>query len=263
MSDSLELDVQGGIARLWMNRADRHNAFDAALIGELHDAFAALDARDDVRVVVLGARGKSFSAGADLEWMRAAVDYTLERNLDDARALARMLHRLHTLSKPTIARVQGAALGGGVGLVAACDIAIGAASAQFATTEVRFGIIPATIAPYVVSAIGARRASRWFLTARRHGAQEALAAGLLHEVCEADALDAAVDRTVAEVLAGGPAALAASKSLIAAVAAHPLDEALIEDTAQRIARIRVSPEAQDGLRAFLDKREPAWRRDRS
>lgn len=263
MSDSLELDVHGGVARLWMNRADRHNAFDATLILELHNAFTALEAREDVRVVVLGARGKSFSAGADLAWMRAAVDCSLERNLDDARVLARMLHRLHTLSKPTIARVQGAALGGGVGLVAACDIAIACSTAQFATTEVRFGIIPATIGPYVVSAIGARQASRWFLTARRHSAQEALSAGLVHEVVDTDALDAAVDRTVVEVLAGGPAALAASKSLIDAVADRPLGEALIEDTAQRIARIRVTPEAQDGLRAFLDKREPAWRKDRS
>jgi len=258
MLQTLEIECETGIATIWMNRPDRHNAFDETLIAELTAACAMVDADDSIRVVVLAGRGKSFSAGADLNWMKRAAGYTVEQNLDDARKLATMLRTLAELRKPTVARVHGAALGGGMGLAAACDICVASTAATFATSEVRFGLIPATIGPYVLRAIGARQASRYFLTAERIDARRAWELGLVHDLVEPDALDARVREISNALLAGGPHAQAAAKDLIRAVGNQPIDDARVEDTARRIAQIRAMPEAKEGLSAFLEKRPPNW-----
>jgi methylglutaconyl-CoA hydratase len=256
--ETLEIIRDGGIATIWMNRPDVHNAFNEALIAELTDACRQLDADDSVRVVVLAGRGKSFSAGADLNWMRRAADASVEANLADARKLAGMLRALAELTKPTIARVQGAALGGGMGLASACDICVASTAASFATSEVKFGIIPSAISPYVLRAIGARQAGRYFQTAERISAAEAKALGLAHEVVAPEELDAKVAAIVAALMQGGPKSQAAAKDLIRAVADQPVSDAVVEDTARRIAELRATPEAKEGLAAFLDKRPAAW-----
>ena len=258
MYHTLEIEIANRVATIWMNRPDVHNAFDDILITELTQACHALDANDDVRVVVLAGRGKSFSAGADLNWMKRAANNGTEDNLTDARALANMLRALAEMKKPTIARVQGAALGGGTGLTAACDIAVASTKAVFATSEVKFGIIPSAISPYVIRAIGARHAYRYFQSAERLSAQRAYEIGLLHEVVEPEALDAKVQEIVDALVQGGPKAQAAAKDLIRAVANKPINDAVVEDTAQRIAHLRATPEAKDGIAAFLDKRTPGW-----
>ncbi len=258
MSQTLEIERQDSVATIWLNRPDRHNAFDETLIAELTAACQALEADEAMRVVVLAGRGKSFSAGADLNWMQRAAGYTVEQNLADARQLATMLRTLAELRKPTIARIHGAALGGGMGLAAACDLCVASTAASFATSEVRFGLIPATIGPYVLRAIGARQAARYFLTAERIAARRAWELGLVHELTEPDALDARIRDIVNALLAGGPQAQAAAKDLIRALADRPVDNALVEDTAQRIARIRATSEAKEGLSAFLEKRSPNW-----
>lgn len=258
MYQTLEIEIAHRVATIWMNRPDVHNAFDDILITELTQACHALDANDDVRVVVLAGRGKSFSAGADLNWMKRAANNGTEDNLTDARALANMLRALAEMKKPTIARVQGAALGGGTGLTAACDIAVASTKAVFATSEVKFGIIPSAISPYVIRAIGARHAYRYFQSAERLSAQRAYEIGLLHEVVEPEALDAKVQEIVDALVQGGPKAQAAAKDLIRAVANKPINDAVVEDTAQRIAHLRATPEAKDGIAAFLDKRTPGW-----
>lgn len=255
----LELVQRGPQATIWMNRPAVFNAFDEALIDELHRAVQQLEADPTVRVIVLAGRGPHFSAGADLNWMRRAAAADAATNQADALRFARMLRALATCRKPTVARVQGAALGGGTGLAAACDIAVASADAVFATSEVRFGIIPAVISPYVLRAIGPRQAMRYFQTAERIRAPRALAIGLVHEVCEVEALDETVQRGVDALLEGGPQAQFAAKQLIEAVLNHPLDDALLELTAQRIARQRVTDEGRDGIAAFLDKRAPAWK----
>ena len=255
---TLEIDRCGAAAWLWMNKPALHNAFDETLIAELTAALTALDADDGVRAVVLAGRGKSFSAGADLNWMKRQGAASAEANLDDARKLALLLRTLAEMRTPTIARVHGAALGGGMGLAAACDICIASTAASFATSEVKFGITPATISPYVVRAIGARQATRYFQTAERIGAARAREIGLVHELAEPDALDAAVQAIVDALRAGGPLAQAAATDLIRAVANRPIDDAVVEDTARRIATLRATPEAKEGLSAFLDKRPPAW-----
>ncbi|WP_374246054.1 enoyl-CoA hydratase/isomerase family protein [Zoogloea sp.] len=261
MFETLEIARDGGIATIWMNRPDVHNAFNEALIAELTDACRQLDADDTVRAVVLAGRGKSFSAGADLNWMRRAADASVDENLADARKLAGMLRALAELTKPTIARVQGAALGGGMGLASACDICVASTAASFATSEVRFGIIPSAISPYVLRAIGARQAGRYFQTAERISAAEAKALGLAHEVVAPEELDAKVAGIVAALLVGGPKSQAAAKDLIRAVADRPVSDAVVEDTARRIAELRATPEAKEGLAAFLDKRPAAWAPD--
>ena len=258
MYQTLEIEIAHRVATIWMNRPDVHNAFDDILITELTQACHALDANDDVRVVVLAGRGKSFSAGADLNWMKRAANNGTEDNLTDARALANMLRALAEMKKPTIARVQGAALGGGTGLTAACDIAVASTKAVFATSEVKFGIIPSAISPYVIRAIGARHAYRYFQSAERLSAQRAYEIGLLHEVVEPEALDAKVQEIVDALVQGGPKAQAAAKDLIRAVANQPINDAVVEGTAQRIAHLRATPEAKDGIAAFLDKRTPGW-----
>ena len=258
MFQTLEIERQNSVATIWMNRPDRHNAFDENLIAELTAAFQALETDESVRVAVLAGRGKSFSAGADLNWMKRAAGYTVEQNLADARQLATMLRTLAELRKPTIARVHGAALGGGMGLAAACDLCVASTAASFATSEARFGLIPATIGPYVLRAIGARQASRYFLTAERMDARRAWELGLAHELTEPDELDARIRDIVNALVAGGPQAQAAAKDLIRALADRPVDDALVKDTAQRMARIRATPEAKEGLSAFLEKRLPNW-----
>jgi len=258
MFETLTIEHAGPVATLWMDRPDVFNAFNEQLIDELTRACELLDKDEAVRVVVLGGRGPHFSAGADLKWMRRAAEASEQDNLDDARRFARMLHALSTLSKPTIARVQGAALGGGTGLTAACDMAVASSDAVFSTSEVKFGIIPAVISPYVLRAIGPRQAMRYFQSAERINAERAQAIGLVHEVAAPDQLDAAVATLVKPLLAGGPLAQKAAKDLINAVQGRPIDAATLEDTAQRIARQRRTAEARDGVSAFLDKRPPAW-----
>lgn len=246
------------VAWVWMNKPDVHNAFDETLIAELTATLQALDADPSVRVVVLAGRGKSFSAGADLNWMQRQSAASPEENLADARRLAELFRTLSMLAKPTIARVHGAALGGGMGLASACDICVASERAVFATSEVRFGIIPAAISPYVIRAIGERQAYRYFQTAERISAARARELGLAHEVTDADGLDAQVQQLIDALLAGGPGAQAAATDLIRAVANRPVDAAVIDDTARRIATLRATPEAREGLSAFLQKRPPAW-----
>lgn len=255
---TLEITRGGPIATIWMNRPEVHNAFDEALIADLTAACRQLDADDSVRAVVLAGRGKSFSAGADLAWMKRAASYTVEENLTDAGALAAMLRTLADMKKPTVARVQGAALGGGTGLTAACDIAIASSTAVFATSEVKFGIIPSAISPYVLRAIGPRQALRYFQSAERFDAARARELGLVHEVVAPDALDAKVAEVVASLLQCGPKAQGAAKELIRAVAHQPIGDAVVADTVQRIAHLRATPEAKEGVAAFLEKRAPNW-----
>ncbi|MDH5823424.1 enoyl-CoA hydratase-related protein [Luteimonas sp. RD2P54] len=259
MTDALlQLYRDGAVARLCMDRPRVHNAFDADLIAALGARLAELGDDPEVRVVVLEGAGPSFSAGADLNWMRSMAAAGADENREDALALARLMRTLDQLPKPTIARVHGAAFGGGVGLVACCDVAIAAEGAEFGLTEARLGLLPAAISPYVIAAIGARAARRYFATGETFGAAEALRIGLVHEVVAADALDAAVERQVALLLRAGPVASAQAKALVRAVVPQGDREALERATADLIAAMRASPEGREGLAAFLDKRPPAW-----
>ena len=261
MTEPLSTHRIGAVLRLRLERPELHNAFDAALIARLTAALEDAATDPAVRVVVLEGAGTSFSAGADLNWMRGMAAAGEAENREDALALARLMRTLDELPKPTIARVHGAAFGGGVGLVACCDVAIGVPGAKFGLTESRLGLLPAVISPYVVAAIGPRQARRWFATAEMFDAAQALRMGLLHEVVEADALDAAVDRQLALLLRAGPAASAAAKRLVREVALQPDRDRLDQSNAALIAALRVSAEGQEGLGAFLDKRTPAWTRE--
>ena len=243
---ALRIERDGGTLRITIAKPERRNAFDAALIAELHDAFADVG---DARAVVLAGDGPSFCAGADVEWQRSAIDLTFEENVDDALRLYRMLETVDSCAAPVVARVQGYALGGGSGLVACADVAVAAADATFGFTEVRLGIIPAVISPFVLAKIGAG-ARRYFLTGERFGAADALRIGLVHEVAED--LDAAVEGVVGELLQAGPEAARAAKRLVR----EPLGTG--DELARLAARLRTSPEGQEGLRAFLDKRKPSW-----
>lgn len=258
MYETLEIERSGQVATIWMNRPEVFNAFNEQLIADLDDACAVLDADPAVRVVVLAGRGRHFSAGADLNWMKRASAYGQDENLEDARRFARMLRALANMSKPTIARVQGAALGGGTGLAAACDMAVASDDAVFSTSEVKFGIIPAVISPYVLRAIGPRHALRYFQSAERISAERALAIGLVNEVTAVDGLDAGIAALVDALIAGAPQAQKAAKDLIAAVNGRAIDDSVGEETAQRIARQRATDEAKDGIVAFLEKRTPSW-----
>lgn len=258
MFETVEIEHAAGVATLWMNRPELHNAFNAQVIGEITEACRQLDADPQVRVVVLAGRGKSFSAGGDITWMRAQGAAGEEANFVDAMGLAGMYRVLSEMNTPTIARVHGAAIGGGMGLAAACDICIAAERALFATSEVRLGIIPAAIGPYVVRAIGERQAYRYFLTAERIGAVRAAEIGLVHELAAGDELDAKVGEIASALVAGGPLAQGAAKALIRAIVNRPMDDALMEDTAKRIASLRSTPEAREGLSAFLEKRTASW-----
>lgn len=259
MAGTVLVTTRGAVARVTMNRPEVHNAFDDRLIEELTATFERLAADKAVRAVLLGANGRSFSAGADLNWMKRTAGYSEAQNLEDARRLARMLRILDGMPQPTVALVQGAAYGGGVGLVACCDIAIAVPEAAFSLSEVRLGLLPAAISPYVVAAIGARQARRYFLTAERFDAAEARRIGLVHEVAPREELEVAGERLLAALAGGGPLAQAASKRLIARVSSGPLDDAMAEDTARRIAELRAGEEGREGVAAFLEKRPPAWR----
>jgi len=250
-----------GVAQVTMSRAAVSNAFDEAMIAELDAAFAALIDDTEVRVIVLAGEGKHFSAGADLQWMQRACEASQEWNLQDARKFAAMLSRIESCPKPTVARVQGAALGGGVGLACACDIAIAADNASFSVSEAKFGILPAVIGPYVTNAVGKRQARRLALTTTRVGAAEALAIGLVQQVVPAADLDAAIGKTVEELLAGGPQAQREIKQLFAQLAVGPITPEVRELTAQTISRVRATAEAKEGFAAFLGKRPPNWSPD--
>jgi methylglutaconyl-CoA hydratase len=260
MTEALLQDIDArGVVTVTLNRPELHNAFDDALIAEMTHVLATLGADPAVRAVVLRGHGRSFSAGADLDWMRRMAGYTREQNRKDAEGLARLMHTLDRLPKPVIAAVQGAAYGGGVGLVAACDIAIASDRASFCLSEVKLGLIPSAISPYVVAAIGARQARRYFLTAEVISAARAREIGLVHEVVTPDALDAAVETTLQALFQGAPIAQAEAKDLVFLVADQAVDEALIAETGKRIAERRVSAEGREGVGAFLGKRPPAWR----
>ncbi|MDN7132596.1 enoyl-CoA hydratase/isomerase family protein [Halomonas sp. MC140] len=255
------LILENGVARLTLNRPEVHNAFDDSLIAELNEHLHKLHelaATGEVRVVVLGSEGKSFSAGADLNWMKRIVDYDLEDNLADSRKLSALMHGLDTLPCPTVCRVQGAAYGGAVGLAACCDVVIASDKAKFCLSEVKIGLSPAVISPYVQRALGERQMRRYALTAEIIDAPTSLALGLTHQVVEHEALDTAIDTMIATLLAGSPQAQRSSKALMATVAQAPDSDKTREHTCQVIAKLRVSPEGQEGLSSFFEKRRPAW-----
>ena len=256
--ETLTVDVRESVALVALARPEVHNAFDETLIAELTRALQALDGDETVRAVVLLGDGKSFCAGADLNWMKRMAGYGLTENRADATALATMLKTLHRLSKPTIARVHGAAFGGGVGLVACCDIAFAAHDATFSLSEAKLGLIPATIGPYVIEAIGARQARRYFLSAERFTAAEAFRIGLVHDLYPLGELDGRINELLGALLVAGPVAQNAAKTLIRAAAHRPIDDEVIADTVVRIARVRASAEGKEGVAAFLEKRSPAW-----
>jgi len=247
-----------GVATITLNRPEKHNAFDDALIAELTRLFQQAGSDNKVRAVVLASNGKSFCAGADLGWMQRMANYSYEENLNDANALATMLHTLNTLPKPTIARVQGAAYGGAVGLIACCDIAIGSKMSKFCLSEVKLGLVPATISPYVIEAIGARLARRYFLTAEIFSSRRARRIGLLSESVTEEELDSTINDIVSHILKNGPVAVGVAKQLISDVAQRPIDDELIAQTSACIASIRTSEEGQEGLQSFLNKRSPNW-----
>jgi methylglutaconyl-CoA hydratase len=249
------------VASLILNRPDVHNAFDDVLIGRLSEALEDLAGNDQVRLVKVIGRGTSFSAGADLNWMRRMAGYSHEENLRDAHKVAHMFHLLANFPRPTLAVVHGNAFGGGIGVIACCDIAVASTDALFSLSEVKLGLIPATISPFVVQAIGARQARRLFLSAERFDAIAAMRFGLIHELSAADGLEAAVEVFVSQLLGNSPHAMAASKELVAAVAGRSIDESVLADVARRIALQRASEEGREGVAAFLEKRPPAWVRD--
>ncbi|HET7177005.1 MAG TPA: enoyl-CoA hydratase/isomerase family protein [Gammaproteobacteria bacterium] len=258
MADSVLLNIDHhGVATLTLNREEKHNAFDDAIIAELTAKLKQVEADPAVRVVVLTAVGKTFSAGGDLGWMRSMAQYSEKQNLEDALKLAELMEVLDGLSKPTIARVNGPAYGGGVGLVACCDVAIANQSAKFALTEVRLGLVPSVISPYVIAAIGVREARRYFLTAEPIEAQEALRIGLVHQVVTPDILDETVGIVVTALLKAGPEALKCAKKLVMEQSGAAA-RASKKRTAELIAKLRVSAEGQEGLSAFLEKRNPKW-----
>ncbi len=255
---TLQLAVDSGVATIRMNRPEVRNAFNETTIAELTRAFRAMDAEPKVRAVVLAGAGPAFCAGADLNWMKKMAGYGPQENQADAMQLAVMLNTIYRMQKPTLARVHGAAFAGGMGLVAACDIALAAEEAEFCLSEVKLGLTAATIGPYVVAAMGERNARRYFLSAERFPAAEALRIGLVHGVMPAAQLDAAVEALLAHFLAASPAAIAASKELIRRVAHGAIDDAMIADTAARIAAARASDDGKEGVRSFLEKRKPSW-----
>jgi methylglutaconyl-CoA hydratase len=257
MAEPLTVAIADGVARVTFTRPDVHNAFDETFIAALTETFTTLDTHEDVRAVVLAAEGKSFSAGANLEWMGRMAGFSREENLADVRTAQQMFAAIAHCSKVTVARVQGAAMGGGAGLVAACDIALAAETATFAFSEVRLGIVPAVISPYVLQKLSFGAARALFVTGRRFDAAEALRLGLVQEVVPADELDDAVERTLSDVRAAGPQAIATVKRMLRAMAGQTPDEAA-ETTVQTLADVRVSAEGQEGIRAFLEKRRPYW-----
>jgi methylglutaconyl-CoA hydratase len=255
--ERLQLEFDGPVARIWMNRPEVRNAFDGLMITELRKTLFDLRTVDSVRVVVIGGRGASFCAGADLQWMKAMASFTRDENLREAQALADLFFTVYESPKPVVARVHGAALGGGSGLVAACDIPIAALGTQFGFTEVRLGIVPSVISPYVVRKIGESAARELFLTGERFEAVRACEIGLIRQAVPEEDLDATVEGRVQELLKAGPRAIAEAKSLIREVAFRRVED-VQRYTVERIADVRVSAEGQEGMRAFLEKRKPYW-----
>jgi methylglutaconyl-CoA hydratase len=254
----LNINVLGAVATVTLNRPEVRNAFNDEVILEVTAAFKDLSARTDVRCIVLAANGTAFCAGADLNWMRSMADYTREQNLEDAGRLAEMLRTVYECPKPTIARIQGDVYAGGTGLAAACDIAVAVDTAGFCLSEVKLGLLPSTISPYVIRAMGARAAHRYFLTAERFSAAEALRIGFVHEVVAADALDAKVAELTQALVNAGPAAVKGCKKLVQDVAGYDITPELVAMTVGSIADVRVSPEGREGLQSFLQKRKPNW-----
>ncbi len=254
----LLLSFHEGVATVTLNRPEMRNAFNDEVIAELTAVFLELGQRDEVRAIVLAANGPAFCAGADLNWMKRMAGYSRDENVADASGLARMLEVIYACPRPTVARVQGDVYAGGVGLVAACDMAVSLGTAQYCLSEVKIGLIPATISPYVIRAMGARAAHRWFLTAERFSAAEAHRIGFVHEVVPAGELDARVQALAATLAAAGPQAVRACKRLLHDVAGHDITPALVQHTVEAIADIRASDEGREGVRAFLEKRKPAW-----
>lgn len=255
---TIEVDIAGLVATVWLNRPDVRNAFNEFMIAELTQAFRELGGNAEVRAIVLAARGPAFCAGADLNWMKKMAGYTHEENRADAARLAEMLHVIYTCPKPVVARVQGDCYAGGMGLAAACDMAIVAEQANFCLSEVKLGLIPATISPYVILGMGENAARRYFLTAERFSAQEAHRIGFAHQVVAADALDATVAEVVKALVNNSPNAVKEAKRLVRDVAGQPLTAELIADTAESIADIRSSAEGKEGIQSFLEKRKPGW-----
>ncbi len=255
---ALSITTQGAIRTITLSRPDVRNAFNDEVIAELKNAFTAAGQATDVRCVVLAAEGPAFCAGADLNWMRRMADYTRDENLADAGQLAAMLRAIYECPKPTIARVQGDVFAGGVGLVAACDMAVSVDTATYCLSEVKLGLIPATISPYVIRAMGARASHRYFLTAERFSAAEAHRIGLVHEVVAADALDAKVAELTSALVSASPNAVRACKRLVQDVAEREIDDALVAHTVAGIADIRSSAEGKEGVQSFLQKRKPNW-----
>lgn len=258
MTATLEIHVASYIGKITLNRPDVRNAFNDQLIAEITQAFTELGTRSDVRCIVLAAQGSAFCAGADLNWMRRMADYSRDDNLADAAKLAQMLHVIYACPKPTVARVQGDVYAGGMGLVACCDIAVSVESAGYCLSEVRLGLIPATISPYVIRAMGARAAHRYFLTAERFSAQEALRLGFVHEVVAESELDAKVAQLAQALASNSPNAVKVCKKLLQDVAGQEMGQPLIEMTVAGIADIRSSSEGREGVQSFLQKRKPAW-----
>ncbi len=254
---TLQIDKRG-VATVTLNNPKKHNAFDDTIIAQLTAFFEQIGHNTDVRVMILAATGKNFSAGADLNWMKRMMSYSYDENLEDARALAVMLQTLNFLPVPTIARVQGVSYGGAVGLVSCCDMAVAATGAGFCLSEVKIGLLPATISPYVIDAIGQRAARRYFVTAERFSAQTAAQLGLVSEVVEEDQLDDEINTLIKSLLGNSPAAIKGAKQLVFDVAGREINDELIDFTSERIAEIRVSPEGQEGLSAFFEKRKPLW-----
>jgi methylglutaconyl-CoA hydratase len=255
---TLQVSVANYVARVELHRPDLHNAFNETMIAELTDSFLAFGSRTDVRAILLTATGKCFSAGADLNWMRKMSGFSDAENRADALALATMLRTIYACPKPVVAQIQGDAYGGGVGLIAATDIAIAAETARFSLSEVKLGLIAATISPYVIRAIGERAAHRYLITAERFDAQEAYRIGLVHQIVPKDKLEETVQSLLRALLQNSPNAVTESKRLVREVVDQPISDVLLEDTAQRIARVRASDEGKEGVRAFLEKRRPFW-----
>ena len=255
---ALTLTVDGGIARITLTQPEVRNAFSDEGIAEITAAFRKVGEQADVRAVVLAAEGPAFCAGANLNWMRRMAEYSRDENRVDAGLLAEMLRVIYECPKPTIARVQGDVYAGGMGLVACCDMAVAVDTAGFCLSEVKIGLIPATISPYVIRAMGARASHRYFLTGERFSAQEAHRIGYVHEVVEAEQLDAVVDGWLKHLLSAGPDAVRACKRLVLDVAEREINEQLIAATVEQIANIRASSEGKEGVQAFLNKRKPNW-----
>lgn len=258
LNAALTVTVQDRVARITLTRPTVRNAFNDEMIGQIRSTFEAMSARDDVRCVVLAAEGPAFCAGADLNWMRRMADYTRAENLADAGELAAMLKAIYECPQPTIARVQGDVYAGGMGLVAACDMAVSVDTANYCLSEVKLGLIPATISPYVIRAMGARAAHRYFLTAERFGAAEAHRIGLVHEVVAFDALDAKVTELTQALVSASPHAVRSCKKLVQDVAEREINNALVAQTVAGIADIRASSEGKEGVQSFLQKRKPNW-----